>query len=116
MARCYGIEVIANRQQAGAGLFFDKRNIEFILEERGVGAGAAGTNVPLVDHYDVESFFGEAVRDECPSDSCTHDDNIALEILLKCWINAQQAILQGPEGSRRNQIHALHWLRQDRAR
>ena len=71
----------------------EERSIEFILEERGVGAGTAGTNVSFVDHYDVESFCGQAVRDECSGDSRTQDDNIALQILLERWINAQQPIL-----------------------
>jgi hypothetical protein len=88
----------------------DERSIEFILEERSVGAGTAGTNVSLVDDDYIESFVGEGVRDEGPGDSCTQNDNIALQILPERGINAQQTILQRPEGSRRNQIHAQHWL------
>src|SRR4029077_3954925 len=75
-----------------------------------VGAGTAGTNVSLVDDDYIESFVGEGVRDEGPGDSCTQNDNIALQILPERWINAQQTILQRPEGSRGNQIHAQRSL------
>ena len=35
----------------------------------------------------------EALRDECPVMPAPRDDYIAAQILLQCWINAQQAIL-----------------------
>jgi hypothetical protein len=67
----------------------NQRNIEFILEERGIGARAAGTDITLVEDYRVESFFCQALRGECARDAGTQDDYIAAQILLQCWINAQ---------------------------
>ena len=65
--------------------FFDQlpqRNIDFVLEQSGARAGAARSNVPLIDQQSLDSRFRQMNGHQRPGDPAADNDRVTRNIAL----------------------------------
>ena len=91
--------------------------VDFILQERGAGAGAAGGNVAPVEHNHADASFGKVVGHQRASDAAANHGHIAAQVFGQGGVASDQAIFDRPERIARFKIHEkLHTRREHRSR
>ena len=107
------------RQSGFAGLVGRKRmlladelrklqqlGIDFVLQQRGAGGGAAPADIAAIQHGRVQAGLDQRARNQCSGDARADHGNVAFTVGKQWRVIAQQAVAHGPPWVTAFHVHA----------
>ncbi len=84
----------------------DQVRVDFVLQQRGTGGGAAPADVPLLQHRHVEAMAGQFIGDQRAGDTAAEHGDVAAMVGFQARKRLHQPVADRPEGVTAFEVHA----------